>query len=349
MGNGTVAVGFNTSLNCRQSPNTTVKGVLRVLVFDLNGTMKASRNLPYLADGYGELVADGEGLPGPGGTLLIRIQSVNLDPEGTHESKSGVLLLDASLNDVIRMDNFLEQTTLLDHALVFQDGFTLTGPRTYSVLDGVPPKELSRRQVEWPTGTMDHKFGEHGFAFMLCSQELSPGTYTSTNVAHQATKFRCSVNTLDEDGSNWTFGLQDGETAALVGLLADGSVVGQVHMRATNTERLVEWGKDGRSSMLPWLPAGYDGSVNSATRDFSRYATLATHSQQPCDALAGVLTNACNEGRHGRWFVFDTKTHSALVDRTFPKNGRAALSPDGLHYASFESDELRIYSLPVPR
>jgi len=28
--------------------------------------------------------------------------------------------------------------------------------------------------------------------------------------------------------------------------------------------------------------------------------------------------------------------------------GRAALSPDGLRYASFEAGELRIYSLPNP-
>jgi hypothetical protein len=34
------------------------------------------------------------------------------------------------------------------------------------------------------------------------------------------------------------------------------------------------------------------------------------------------------------------------VNQRFPKNGRAALSPDGLHYASFEAGELRIYSLP---
>jgi hypothetical protein len=30
----------------------------------------------------------------------------------------------------------------------------------------------------------------------------------------------------------------------------------------------------------------------------------------------------------------------------FSRNGRAPLSPDGLHYASFEAGELRIYSLP---
>jgi hypothetical protein len=40
-------------------------------------------------------------------------------------------------------------------------------------------------------------------------------------------------------------------------------------------------------------------------------------------------------------------TAAPLVNRSFPKNGRAALSPDGLHYASFEANELRIYTLGI--
>jgi hypothetical protein len=57
--NAHVAVGFNISPNCRQSPDQPVSGMLRVLVFDIRGILKASRNIPYLADGNGELVADG--------------------------------------------------------------------------------------------------------------------------------------------------------------------------------------------------------------------------------------------------------------------------------------------------
>ena len=170
LGSQNVAVGFNTSPNCRQSPDREVGGVLRVLVFDVKGALKATRDLSYLADGNGEVVADGEGMPGPNGTLLIRIESVNLDKEGRHESRSGVHLLDANLKDVLQLDAFLEQTTLDDHALVFQDGFTISGPRTYSVLDGPAVKEISRRQVDWPVGARDRKFGEHGFAFVLCNQ-----------------------------------------------------------------------------------------------------------------------------------------------------------------------------------
>jgi len=102
-----VAVGFNTSPNCRQSPDRKVSGILRILVFDFKGALKASREIPYLADGNGEIVADGEAMPGPGKTLLVRIESVNLDPEGRQESKSGVRLLDANLKDLAQLDLFL--------------------------------------------------------------------------------------------------------------------------------------------------------------------------------------------------------------------------------------------------
>ena len=61
--------------------------------------------------------------------------------------------------------------------------------------------------------------------------------------------------------------------------------------------------------------------------------------------MGKVLGTACDEVGDGRWFVFDRSSQSPLVNRAFPKNGRAALAPDGLHYASFEADELRIYQL----
>ena len=120
LSNEEVAVGFNTSPNCRQTPNHMVDGVVRLLVFDVYGNLKASRNLPYLADGNGEMVGEGEAMTGPGGTLLFRKQSVNLDKEGTHESKSSVLLLDARLKEVKQFESFLEQTTFVNHALVFR-------------------------------------------------------------------------------------------------------------------------------------------------------------------------------------------------------------------------------------
>ena len=67
---------------------------------NLHGAVQATRDVPYVADGNGALVADGEAKASPGTTLLFRIQSVNLDPEGAKESKSGVLLLDANLKTV---------------------------------------------------------------------------------------------------------------------------------------------------------------------------------------------------------------------------------------------------------
>jgi hypothetical protein len=341
-----VAIGFNTSPNCRLSPDSMVSGVLRVLIFDLHGALKASRDLSYLADGNGEVVADGEAMPGPSSTLLVRIESVNLDREPRRESKSGVRLLDANLKDVVQLDRFLEQTTLVDHALVFQDGFTLSGPRSYSIFDGAGSKEIAHRQVDWPIGTRDRKFGEHGFAFMLCGQELRPGEYTKTNVVNVGAKFRCALNALGEDGNVWTVPLQDGETASIVGLLADGSVAGEIHVKSS---RLVVWRKGGQSEALPWLPPQFDGTINTATRDLSRYATFATNDARPCNPLRKVLRIPCDEGGDGRWFVFERNSPSPIVNRAFPKNGRAALSPDGLHYASFEADELHIYTLAASK
>lgn len=343
--NQNVAVGFNTSPNCRQSPNREVSGNLRLLVFDARGVLKASRNLAYLADGNGEFVADGEGIAGPNGTLLVRIESVNLDKKGRQESKPGVRLLDANLKDVAQFDGFLEQTTFVDHALVFQDGFTLNGPRTYSLFDGPGAKKISHRQMDWPAGAMDRKLGEHGFAFMQCGQELRPGQYTSSNVVHSGANFRCTLNALNEDGTAWTSPLKDGETAALVGILADGSVVGQVHVKGSQGGRLVAWKKGRDAEIFPWLPSQFEGAVDSATSDFSRYASFAARGVKPCNPIQKSLGKTCDENANGRWFVFDRRSQVPLVNRIFPKNCRAALSPDGDHYASFEANELRIYSL----
>jgi len=117
--------------------------------------------------------------------------------EGRHESPSEARLLDSHLADAEQRDGFLEQTTLADHALVFQDGFTFSGPRTYSILDGPGARDVSHVQVDWPTGAMDRKFGEHEVAFMNCGQELSPGQFTKSNVIHEGAKFRCSLNVAE--------------------------------------------------------------------------------------------------------------------------------------------------------
>ena len=153
--NATVAVGFNTSPNCRPSPEQKVHGLARLLAFDVQGTLKASRDLPYDADGDGVLVTEGEGKSGPSGTLLFRIEEAG-------ESKSGILLLDTKLKDTARLNRFLEQTTFVDHALVFQEGITFSGPRMYDTFTGSPLVQTRTREEDWPIGTMDRKFGEHG-------------------------------------------------------------------------------------------------------------------------------------------------------------------------------------------
>jgi hypothetical protein len=330
-----VVVGFNTSPHSRVASDRRVDGSARLLVFSLNGELKAKRDIAYLADGYGEIVTEGEASAGPRGTLLFRIQSVNLDQEGRNESKSEVLLLDANLRNVARIDRFLEQTTFVDHALVFQEGFTLGQSRTYDVLNGSSPLQSKRWQQDWPLEARNRKFGEHGLAYMACQQELKPNEYVSTGVVYAGAKQRCKMTLEGEDQSTWEVSLKDGDTAVIVGLLVDGSVVAQVSgtEKGNNAGQLVLWKKDKPNELLPWIPREECGSVESATTDMSRYAAFAT-----CDDRSDT----------GHWIIFDRSSPTPIVSRRFPKNARAALSPDGLHYATFESGELHIYSLPRP-
>jgi hypothetical protein len=333
LNNQDVVVGFNTSPNSRIAADRKVDGSARILVFSVDGKLKAQRDIAYLADGYGEIVAEGEATAGPGGTLLFRIQSVNLDKEGAHESKSGVLLLDANLQDIARIDRFLEQTTFVDHALVFQEGFTLGQSRTYDVLAGSPPLQTQRWHQDWPIDARSRNFGEHGLAYMVCQQELQPNEYVSTGVVYAGAKQRCKVLAKGEDQNIWEISLKNGDTAVIVGILADGSVLGQINgnEKGNKAGQLVIWKKDKTTELLPWIPRDECGSVQSTTRDMSRYATFAI-----CD----------DRDDSGRWIIFDRRSPTPLVNRGFPKNGRAAMSPDGLHYATFESGELHIYSLP---
>jgi hypothetical protein len=328
-----VAVGFNTSPNSRVAPDRKVDGSARILVFGVNGKLKTKRDVAYLADGNGELVAEGEATAGPKHTLLFRIQSVNIDKEGRNESKSGILLLDAKLQDIAGIDRFLEQTTFVDHALVFQEGFTLGQSRTYDVLDGSPPVQVHRWQQDWPIDARDRKFGDHGLAYMVCQQELRPNEFVSTGVVYARAKQRCKMRAEGEYRSNWEISLNDGETAVIVGLLADGSVAAQIsrHEKGNNAGQLVIWKKDKSTDSLPWIPREACRSVESATPDMSRYAAFAT-----CD----------DRSDSGRLIIFDRRSPTPLVNQRLPKNGRTALSPDGLHYASLESGELRVYSLP---
>ncbi|MCU1334936.1 MAG: hypothetical protein JWO19_517 [Bryobacterales bacterium] len=328
-----VVVGFNTSPSSRVAPDRIVEGSARLLIFSVGGILKAKRDVPYLADGNGELVAEGEAIPGPGGTLLFRIDSVNLDKEGRKESPSGVLLFDVKLHDIARFDRFLEQTTFVNHALVFQEGFTLGRSRNYDLLDGSPPAQIRQWKRDWPIDARDRKFGEHGLAYITCQQELRPNEYVSTGIVYAGARQRCTMNAEGEDGTTWQVRLRDGDTAQILGILADGSVAGEVSVKESKAGQLVIWKKDQTTELLPWIPKDYCGTVQSATADMSRYAVFAT-----CD----------DRSDDGRWMVFDRKSQRPLVNRQFPKNGRAALSPDGSKYASFESGELRIYSLPKP-
>jgi len=264
LGNDAIAVGFNTSPNCRPSPDSKVSGTARVLVFSPTGARKAQRDLPYLADGNGELVAPGEVSPGPLDTLLFRIESVNLDPEGRNESKSGLAQLDASLKEIVHLDSFLEKTTFVDHAPVFGD------PSGLALFNGAPLIEIRRWPRSVPQGVRDRSFGEHGTAYMVCQQELRPNEYVSTNVVYAGAKQRCAMKVEADDGGEWTVSLRDNETASIIGILADGNVVGHISQPESKAGRLVIWKKNRPTEVLRWIPDSSCGSIDSATADMSR-------------------------------------------------------------------------------
>ena len=104
------------------------------------------------------------------------------------------------------------------------------------------------------------------------------------------------------------------------------------------------WKEDKPLEKLPWIPDRYCGTIESAAADITRYGAYGS---EDCDAVGGlfeILSVAQKTTNTQRWMIFDRKSKTAIVDRPLPKNARAALSPDGLRYATFESGELRIYS-----
>jgi len=320
LNNETVSVGFNISPNCRPSPDQKVRGMARILAFNTQGTIKASRDLPYDADGGTVLVAPGEGIAGPSGTLLFRIEEAG-------DSKSGILLLDANLKDAARLNRFLDQTTLVNHALVFQEPFA----STYETYDGFPLVQTRKKEEFWPVGTMARKFGEHGVAYMLCQQELRPNEWVSSPVVYANARRRCKMVAEPDGQPSWEVPLKEEGTAVIVGILADGNVAGQVPVKGRKDRQLVIWKKGQQTESLPWIATQFCGAVESATPDMSRYATFA---MEDCKRDAG------------HWIVFDRSSPTPITDHLLPRNGRAALAPDGLHYASFEAGELRIFALP---
>lgn len=332
-----VAVGFSTSPKCRPDRGARVDGNARLLVYNTGGDLTARRDLSYVADGNGELVAEGSASAGPEGTLAFGIESVNLVPDGSRESKSGVKLLDASLKDVGEIDHRLEHTTLVKHSLVFQEGFTLQGPRTYAVFSGLPPAVSRHWLIDWPIGTMDKNFGDEGFAFILCEQELHPGEYSQSNIIFSGANRHCRVQ-AETNGEAWEAGLAPNEVAEIIGLLADGSVVAKINSAIDPSKGLVILARDKPAEVLPWISKALVGSVEATTETMSRYAVFATKASESC----GDPETACKEDQ---LFIFDRRQPTPLVNRAFPRNGKVALSPDGKHYATFEANELRIYSL----
>jgi len=309
-------------------------GVARVLAFDVHGKLRAQHDISYQADGREEVVSDGDAFAGPDGSLIFRIEEAG-------GAKSGVLQLDDQLKYVGRIDRFMETGSVVDHALAFQEGFVSNGPRTYDVFDGNPLAQVHQITKEWPAGTMDRKVGGKGVMYMLCQQELKPGAYSSTNVIYSGAHRRCTLMVEDAMQHAWHAELGEDEVAELVGQLHNGEVLGIVRAPKVS-ERLVLWSADKPVDELPWFPAGYEGKIQGATDNMSRYLGYGEPIPTVWCAKFGVF---CHDEAEGRLMIFDRRMQRPLVDRAFPRNSRAAISPDGLRYATFENGELRIYTL----
>lgn len=73
--NDEVVIGFSTSPAQGTADDRTVDGSARLLAFGVDGELKARRDIPYVAYGYGEIVAEGEATAGPQSDSLITPQS----------------------------------------------------------------------------------------------------------------------------------------------------------------------------------------------------------------------------------------------------------------------------------
>jgi hypothetical protein len=327
-----LAVVFNSSPSCRPSSGERVAaGSARLLVFDPNGNLQAKRDVMYDADAGEELVAAGEALRGPNQTLLFRIEEAG-------NSKSGVRLFDEKLNDVTRIDRFMETPSVVDPSLVFQEGVVWSGPRTYDVYDGGHRLLQMHKIVQsWPAGIMSRIVGNRGVAYMLCQQELGPNNYQSSNVIYANAHRRCWLKVQSASGKTWDAQLKQDQVVELLGIQQDGSVVGIVR-HSDDPDELVIWRQNQIPEILPWFPAGYGTELLGTAGFMDRYLGVGG---RDCSADAD-----CSEQGNARLMIFDRSSRVPLADRQLPASARAALSPDGLHYAMFEAGELRIYSLP---
>jgi len=336
-------VGFTTSPGCGPQQPVAAAGRARILTFTKRGQPQAARDLEYPQSASSEIVAPGEALPGPGGTLAFRLQSVSLTPDGTKSSPSAIVLLNEKLEEAGRVERFLLQSTFASRTLVF------SAPNNqYSLFAGAPPRETQSWQQDLPIDARSRDFGETGVAFSRCQQELQPNQYASSRVIHAGAQLRCSVNFQSYEGWQWEIPLRDGQTVLVLGQPAQGGFLGRLHTPQDQSERLILWRQNRPPEELPWPTRAGCFEMISSTATASRYIALESESCSSDARLLSSLGAGAPPAASRRLFVFDRSSGTPLVDRQFPSNGRVALSPDGARLASFEAGELRIYELPQP-
>jgi len=132
-------------------------------------------------------------------------------------------------------------------------------------------------------------------------------------------KQRCTMTAEGEDRRPWTAPLRDGETASIVGVLADGAVAGNINVKDSNAGQLVIWRKDQATETLPWIPDKYCGSLVGATADMSRYAVLESDNCNDVRGLMRILGVGQSATDVGRLMVFGRGSQKALADRALAK------------------------------
>jgi hypothetical protein len=188
---------------------------------------------------------------------------------------------------------------------------------------------------------MDRKIGVHGTAYIQCQQEIKPGQYQPSNVVYAGANRRCVLNAVGADGESWSSPLEQNQVAEVLGMLDDGRVAGLVR-DGRAAEQIVVWKKGEPARVLPWFPGGYETEIESAAEDMSRYEGYGAPAE---GRLCAAVDLFCPSPEDRRLMIFDQTQPLPLVSRSFIESDRAAIAPDGKHYATLESGELRIYPL----
>jgi hypothetical protein len=329
-----VAVGFSESPSCSRTSQH-IAGRLKVITFRNTGEKLAEMELGY-ESGDGQFLSMNTGVwAGPVGSLAI-------ETVASTDSSSKLNLFTSDLRPLKEIPLppgvGFQGVTFSDHALILRRYQQDTEEISYEFIRGAPLESSS-----WGIKTEAREslsFGEDTAAWNHCDMKFKTEVSGNTTVSQLDGAPRCRLEVALRVGSPWSVDLKGGDMADILAVLRDGRVVAELGNPDTHRRTLMCFGPDKRED-LPWEnPSGHDPLLAGTTEDFSRYAAFQTNDNALCEGL-GKLCSA-----NGTFLIWDKLKKEPILRRTFPKNGRAELAPDGRSYASFESGEMRFYDVP---